>query len=144
MILKKVKRVVSGLVATAMTMSCFAISVAAEGDTTNAEVAYSLKYLDRLPKNGESGFDEFLKLPNTEKLDSKRTCDVKYKNGKIEEVDIDEKMVCGEIENKVKDIEGKVDKGEFENEITDEMLYEYFNLSKEDIDLIKNTLDGKK
>ena len=32
----------------------------------------------------------------------------------------------------------------YKNEITDEMLYEYFNLSKEDIDLIKNTLDGKK
>lgn len=130
--LKKVKRVLSGLVATAMTMSCFAISVAAEGDTTNAEVAYSLKYLDSLPKNGEPGFDRFLKLPNTEKLDSKRTCDVKHENGTIEKVVIDEKMVYGEIENKVKDIEGKVDKGEFENEITDDsQKNEYKKMSRE-------------
>jgi len=30
----------------------------------------------------------------------------------------------------------------YKNEITDEMLYEYFKLSKEDVELIKKTLDG--
>ena len=32
----------------------------------------------------------------------------------------------------------------YKNPITDEILYEYFKLSKEDIKLIKNTLDGEK
>ncbi len=101
--MKGLKKVVSGLVAAIMVMSSLVTSVGAEGDTTNAEAAFSLKYLDSLPKEGEENFNEFLKLPDIKKLDEKREKNVKHKDGTIENVKINEEEVYGKIEKEILD-----------------------------------------
>ena len=59
--LKRVKRVISGLVAIVMAMSSFVTSVGAEGgDIEKVRREFSLNYLNSLPKEGEEGFSEFL------------------------------------------------------------------------------------
>ena len=120
--MKGLKKVVSGLVAAIMVMSSLVTSVGAEGDTTNAEAAFSLKYLDSLPKEGEENFNEFLKLPDIKKLDEKREKNVKHKDGTIENVKINEEEVYGKIREKVNEIKKNVDEKKFEKEILDENI----------------------
>ena len=120
--MKGLKKVVSGLVATVIAMSSLVTSVGAEGDTTNAEAAFSLKYLDSLPKEGEENFNEFLKLPDIKKLDEKREKNVKHKDGTIENVKINEEEVYGKIREKVNEIKKNVDEKKFEKEILDENI----------------------
>ncbi len=105
--MKGLKKVVSGLVATVIAMSSLVTSVGAEGDTTNAEAAFSLKYLDSLPKKEDANFDEFLKLPDTERLQEKRVSVVKHKNGTTENVKINEKEVYGKIQQEVNEMKKK-------------------------------------
>ena len=120
--MKGLKKVVSGLVATVIAMSSLVTSVGAEGDTTNAEAAFSLKYLDSLPKKEDANFDEFLKLPDTERLQEKRVSVVKHKNGTTENVKINEKEVYGKIQQEVNEIKKNVEEKKFEKEILDENI----------------------
>lgn len=130
--LKKVKRVISGLVVTAMAMSCFVTSVAAEGgDIEKVRREFSLNYLNSLPKEGEKGFSEFLvsdplkrNVVNTENIEdnlkTNRTDTVEHKDGTTEELKINEEEVYNGIKSKVEKIVCDVDNGNFEQEITDE------------------------
>ncbi len=122
--MKGLKKVVSGLVATVIAMSSLVPSVGAEDDTTKAEIEFSLKYLDSLPKKGEENFDEFLKLPDINKLKENREDPVKHKDGSIENVKINEKNIYDQINGKVKKLTKNVDdstpkSGMTEDEIED-------------------------
>lgn len=87
------------MVVTIVIMSSFMVAVRAEGDTTNAEIAFSLKYLDRLPKIGDTGFDEFLKVQNIKNIDGDG------RNLFAEEETY--KQICNEVQN-IKDmVDGK-------------------------------------
>ncbi len=101
-------RIVSGFCATIMVMSSFVTSVGAT-DTSEAEVAFSLKYLDSLPKEGEDNFDKFLKLPDIDKMDEKRVAVVKHKDRPDENIPVPEQTVYQQICNEVKNIEDLVD-----------------------------------
>lgn len=80
---KILRKFVAALCFVIMAVSNLAISVGAV-DTTKAEIEFSLKYLYSLPKKREASFNNFLKFPNIEKLDSKKKCNVKYKGAKVD------------------------------------------------------------
>lgn len=107
--LKKLKKAFSGFCATIMAMSCFMISVEAEGDTTKAEIEFSLKYLDSLPKREKENFDKFLQLPDIDNMDENRVSKVKHTDGGEEKISVPGKTVYQQIWNEVDRIENKVD-----------------------------------
>ncbi len=102
------KRIISGFCATIMVMSSFVTSVGAT-NTTDAEVAFSLKYLDSLPKKGEDNFDKFLKLPDIDKMNEERLAVVKHKDRPDENIPVKEKTAYQQLWNEVDKIENKVD-----------------------------------
>lgn len=114
------KRVVSGVCATVIAILSVATSVGAvesTSDTTEAEVEFSLKYLDSLPKKGEKDFDKFLEInidklycyTDKDKLRLDRKCEIRHKNGTIDNFKINEKEIYSDIKQEVARIQKKVD-----------------------------------
>ena len=93
-------------------------------DTTEAEIEFSLKLLEKLPQKGDAGFDDFLKITGVETLTDSKDVKIKHSNGTSETLNINEKEVYAQIENTVREILQKV-----ESRTPDE------NMSQEDIDL---------
>lgn len=93
-------------------------------DTTEAEINFSLKLLEKLPQKGEAGFDDFLKITGVETLTDSKDVTIKHSNGTSETLNINEKEVYAQIENTVREIVQKV-----ESRTPEE------NMSQEDIDL---------
>lgn len=93
-------------------------------DTTEAEIEFSLKLLEKLPQKGDAGFDDFLKITGVETLTDSKDVTIKHSNGTSETLNINEKEVYAQIENTVREIVQKV-----ESRTPDE------NMSQEDIDL---------
>ena len=129
--IKGLKKVVSGLVATIMVMSSALTSVGAKWYPTEAETLFGLSYLKTLPKKGQANFDKFLEIPDISKLDENRVSPVKHKDGTQKDVEIDEKKVYGQIQEKVNKIVYDVDNDNFEKAILDEnRRKEYKNLPR--------------
>ena len=137
--MKGLKKVVSGLVAAVMAMSSLVTSVGAEGDTTKAEIEFSLKYLDSLPKKGEANFDDFLEIISRDSLKTNRLNNIKHKNGKIEKVYINDKSIYDKIKNKVNKLIKNVDdstpksgmtEDEIEDGIEDGKISKYYKLPR--------------
>ncbi len=93
-------------------------------DTTEAEIEFSLKLLEKLPQKGDAGFDDFLKITGVKTLTYSKDVKIKHSNGTSETLNINEKEVYAQIENTVREIVQKV-----ESRTPDE------NMSQEDIDL---------
>lgn len=102
-------------------------------DTTEAEINFSLKLLESLPKEGEPDFDDFLRLPSVEDLEENREVTIRHKDGSTETININEKEVYKDIENIVREIVHKV-----ESRTPEE------NMSQEDIDLKINNKEISK
>lgn len=128
----KLKKAVSGLVATVVAMSCFVTSVGAEGgDIAKIKREFSLNYLNSLPKEGEAGFSQFLDLVSESDLDSDRLDEVPHLDGQTTEVLINEKKVYADIQNKVKSIVTSVKDGSFEEGIANENQKQEYNKMSE-------------
>lgn len=102
---KSLKKIVSLLCATAMTMSLMMSSVGAI-HTLEAETGFSVKFLDMLPKQEGESLNRFRKYMSHEKLAEKKSYpNVKYPYGKdkmiTKNVDICEKKTYDEIKELV-------------------------------------------
>ncbi len=106
--LKFMKKMIAMLCAVVMSTSCVFSSVGAVDYTTNAEIEYSLMYLNRLPNYGD--MENYLDMSDYSKLDIKRSEDIEHEDGTIEIIDINEKKVYDEIYNTVMSLIDKVDK----------------------------------
>ena len=102
-------------------------------DTTEAEIEFSLKLLEKLPQKGDAGFDDFLKITGVETLTDSKDVKIKHSDGTSETLNINEKKVYAQIENTVREIVQKV-----ESRTPDE------NMSQEDIDLKINSKEISK
>ncbi len=102
-------------------------------DTTEAEIEFSLKLLEKLPQKGDAGFDDFLKITGVKTLTYSKDVKIKHSNGTSETLNINEKEVYAQIENTVREIVQKV-----ESRTPDE------NMSQEDIDLKINSKEISK
>ncbi len=102
-------------------------------DTTEAEIEFSLKLLEKLPQKGDAGFDDFLKITGVKTLTYSKDVKIKHSNGTSETLNINEKKVYAQIENTVREIVQKV-----ESRTPDE------NMSQEDIDLKINSKEISK
>ncbi len=115
------KRIISVLCAISMSTS-FLITSAGAIDTNNAEVVYSMQYLNSLPKLGEANFDKFSgKYERDEiKVNDKRFSDTLqeekvYENVKFpnelngKNIKIREKDVYANIKKQVQDLKTKVE-----------------------------------
>ncbi len=102
-------------------------------DTTEAEIEFSLKLLEKLPQKGDAGFDDFLKITGVETLTDSKDVKIKHSNGTSETLNINEKEVYAQIENTVREIVQKV-----ESRTPDE------NMNQEDIDLKINSKEISK
>ncbi len=115
--IKGLKKGVFSLVATIMVMSSALTSVGAEGNIKNAEVAFSLKYLDSLPKSGDlSEFTKTINFKESElylydsyELKVDREEIIKHKGKPSEKVKIDEKDAYNELYLIVQSLITKVD-----------------------------------
>ncbi len=77
-------------------------------DTTNAEIAFSLKVLNEFPKKGEPGFDKFLVTEELENLNENRVETIKHKDRESEIIKINEKEIFVQMANTVREIVQKV------------------------------------
>lgn len=102
-------------------------------DTTEAEIKFSLRLLESLPKEGEPDFDDFLRLPSVENLEENKEVTIRHRDGSSEIMHINEKDVYKDIENIVHEIVHKV-----ESRTPEE------NMSQEDIDLKINNKEISK
>lgn len=96
--------------ATTIATSCFFTSVAANGDTTNAEIEYGSIFMDSiLSKNlTKEDRNKFLKHMDASKLNSNADRKVPYKDGITKREPIDEVAVYKQIENTVEKLKDKV------------------------------------
>ncbi len=120
----KLLRVVSVVLCSWMISIFCLFSFACANDTTKAEIEFSLKYLDSLPKKGQNHFNDFLNIMSRDSLKTDRLDNVKHKNGKIEKVHINEKNIYNQIYNIVEKLIENVDdstpkSGMTEDEIED-------------------------
>ena len=117
---KVLKRIISVLCAISMSTS-FVITSAGAIDTNNAEAAFSMQYMNILPKPGEDNFDKFSGKYERNEIKNKkytdtlqpRLYDVKYPtdndtNFRIDTEDINEKQVYEDIKKTVADLKQKV------------------------------------
>ena len=118
----KLKKFISIFCSVVVAMSCFMTFVGAEGDTTKAEIYFGLWRLDGLPtgRKLQDNLSYYLKKISSSELKSDRECQIKYKDGKIDTVKIDEKAVYDEIRAKVRELEKKVDDRTPNNPLTEE------------------------
>lgn len=110
--LKGLRKIVSGLVATIVAMSSVAIPVGAV-ETTDAEVVFSLRYLDSLSKKGD--LSRFTKIISF-KENTDREEIIKHKRESSEKVKINEKDAYNELSSVVQSLIKKVCETTQENE----------------------------
>ena len=79
-------------------------------NVTESEIEFGLKIIESMPKKGDPDFENFLKLPNQNKLNEARKITVNYKGAPSEKIIINEKEIYKEIEKTVKKLITKVEK----------------------------------
>lgn len=93
---KILKKLISAVCAVTMAVS-FAITSVSAIDTTEGEIAFSMVYMNALPKRKDNGFDIFTSLDYLNLKDAKVYEDVECSNGKKEKITIKEKEVFQQI-----------------------------------------------
>ncbi len=143
---KVLKRIISVLCAISMSTS-FVITSAGAINTNNAEAAFSMQYMNSLPKPGEDNFDKFSgkyerdEIENnkyTDTLQDKKVYHVKYpkdddKDFRIDKEEINEKQVYEDIKKTVTALKQKVKDRTPYDGINDEALQigiKHKNISK--------------
>ncbi len=117
---KVLKRIISVLCAISMSTS-FVITSAGAIDTNNAEAAFSMQYMNILPKPGEDNFDKFSGKYERNEIENNQYTNtlqkniyyVKYPkdndtNFRTDREEIDEKQVYEDIKKTVADLKQKV------------------------------------
>ncbi len=102
------KKVAATLCAGVMAVSSVVTSVGAV-DTSEAEIKYSLMYLDRLPKEGSEDFNTCSEVIDPSNLKNYREDEIRHLDRNAEKIKMNEHEVYAQIEKTVQSLIDKVD-----------------------------------